>query len=239
MQKLPKIKSPIFEITLPVSKKEIKFRPFTVKEEKNLLIAQEEKNISAALDALRRILNDCVFDCDTDALPAADFEYALLALRSRSVDNIAKFGARDPETNSVVPIELNLDNVKLHEEETLDNKIKLDEENTIFMRYPTIIEYQKILESNAAEDSTELTRLNFDIMISCMETLVSGDSVLYFKDFDKEEKEEFVNDLSGEVITKLKRFFETLPRLRHEIKYTNSLGKEKTLVLQGVESFFM
>ena len=40
---LPKIDTPKYEITLPVSKKNVTFRPFLVKEQKILLIAMESQ----------------------------------------------------------------------------------------------------------------------------------------------------------------------------------------------------
>ena len=38
---LPKIDTPIYDLELPLSKKKIRFRPFLVKEQKNLLMAME------------------------------------------------------------------------------------------------------------------------------------------------------------------------------------------------------
>ena len=53
---LPVVATPTYDLTLPVSEKKIKFRPFLVKEEKILLIASESKNQSEILNSLRTVV---------------------------------------------------------------------------------------------------------------------------------------------------------------------------------------
>jgi hypothetical protein len=46
---LPKLNQPLFEIEIPSTGKKARYRPFTVKEEKILLIAQESKELEQLL----------------------------------------------------------------------------------------------------------------------------------------------------------------------------------------------
>jgi hypothetical protein len=112
--------------------------------------------------------------------------------------------------------------------------IKITDEYILKMRYPTINEFLELAENGPNDSET-----NYKIMISCMDQLLSSDEVYKFKEFTKEEVNDFVDSLSGEVIKKIKLFFETMPKLRHELKYTNKSGNEKTFVIEGIETFFL
>ncbi len=116
---LPKISVPVFTIKIPSTGKELKFRPFLVKEEKILLMAQQSEN-SEILLALKQIINNCCFDdLDVNQLATFDLEYVFLKLRSRSVNNIAKLRYRDNEDDKVYDFEVNLDEIE----------VKIDPEN--------------------------------------------------------------------------------------------------------------
>ena len=108
---LPKIDLPLFEVVVPSSETKINCRPFTVKEEKVLLVAQESKEIDQIILAIKQIINNCVKDIDVERLALFDLEYILLALRSKSVSNNAKFNIRDPETDELYYINWSQNNV--------------------------------------------------------------------------------------------------------------------------------
>ena len=56
---LPKINSPEYRLTIPSTDEEIIYRPFLVKEEKLLLIAQETGTDTATYDAIKQIITGC------------------------------------------------------------------------------------------------------------------------------------------------------------------------------------
>ena len=233
-KKLPKIKSPIFEAVLPSTGETVKYRTFTVKEEKILLIAQESDSAEQALISIKQIVNNCLLDIDIDDLAMFDLEYMLLAIRSKSVDNKVEFTIKDPDTDERVQLELDLNDVKIQQDEEHSKEFKIDDEYTIFMRYPSIEDFSKLV--NKGVDDQEV---NFQILVKCIDKLANEDEVYIFDEFSQEEKEAFVDDLDPQAIEKIKKFFLTMPVLRHQIHYTDKNEKEKTFVIEGMRTFFI
>jgi hypothetical protein len=231
---LPKIDLPIFELELPSTGEKVKYRPFTVKEEKILLVAQESKDAQQEILATKQVVNNCLIDKDISNLAMFDLEYVLLILRSRSVDNTMTFNIRDPDTKESVTLELDIENIELVKDKDHSNKIKINEEYTLFLRYPSIDQYIDI--SNM--DTTD-PLVNYYIMVSCLDNVASEDEIHYFKDYKAEEVDAFMEGVTGEVVKQIQTFFETMPRLRHELKYKNKDGKEQTFVIEGMRTFFM
>ena len=231
---LPKIDMPTFEMVLPSSGETVKYRPFTVKEEKILLIAQEGDDIKSAINAVKQVVNNCLIEVDIEKFAMFDLEYILLLLRSKSVDNNVKFAIRDLDTDETVELELNLDDVKVTTVDEHTNKIRVNEEYTMFLRYPTINQFVEFIEGDQ-EDPL----VTYNIMVSCLDKVASENEVFHFKDFSREEIDKFMDDLSGDVLVQIKRFFDTMPKLRHEMKYKNKNGDDKIFVLEGMKSFFI
>jgi len=232
---LPKIDLPIMELELPSTGEKIKYRPFTVKEEKILLVAQESKDPEQEVLAAKQIVNNCLIDVDISELAMFDLEYCLLMLRGKSVDNSINFRVNDPDTNESIDLELDLENgVSLTRYDDHSKEITINETYKLFLRYPTIDEFIKIVQMGA-EDALA----SYRIMVSCLDYIASDDEVHYFKDYNSEAIDDFMNDLDGSVIKQIQKFFETAPKLRHEMKYTNSNGDEKTFVIEGFRSFFI
>lgn len=232
---LPKIKSPIFELELPSTGKKINYRTFSVKEEKILLMAQESKDINQALLSIRQVVNNCIIDKNIDDFSMFDLEYVLLTLRAKSVDNKVLFTIKDPETFEKVDLELDIEDVKVTKNENHTKEIKIGNEFTLYMRYPSINEFMTLVDS-AKKNNAEM---NFDIMMSCMDKLVTEDEVYNFTDFSREEIEAFADDLDSNTIKKIKNFFETMPVLRHEMHYENKNGTKQTFVIEGMQTFFI
>lgn len=231
---LPKIDLPIYELELPSNGKKVKYRPFTVKEEKILLTAQEGKDPSQIINSVKQIVNNCLIDCAIEDLAVFDLEFLLVNIRSKSIDSTIKFKITDPDTEKEVELELNLNDVKIKKDPEHTNTIKVDDNYTLFLKYPNIDDFFGILNSDSLNSEK-----NFDIMMSCMSSLVSEEDVYNFKDFTKEEIDNFVESLHSDTIKKIKQFFDTIPKTRHEIDYKNSDGKDKTFVIQGTQTFFI
>lgn len=231
---LPKIDMPIFEMELPSSKKKIKYRPFTVKEEKILLIAQEGKDIKTAIEAVKQVVNNCLINADIEDFAMFDLEYILLLLRSKSVNNQVKFTIRDPETFENVELELNLDEVKVITTQDHSNRIKINDTYTMFLKYPTIDQFIEFVSGDQKDPL-----ITYNIMISCLDRVASEQDVYKFSDFTREDIDKFMDDLQGDVLIQIKKYFDTMPKLRHEIKYKNKNGDDKVFVLEGMQSFFL
>jgi hypothetical protein len=231
---LPKIDLPLYELELPSNGKKVKFRPFTVKEEKILLIAQESKDPKQIMDAIKQIVNNCLMEYDIDKLSLFDLEYLLILIRSKSIENTVQFEIEDPDTKEKIKLQLDLTEVIVNKDENHKNTIQVSDEYTLYLKYPNIDDFDYLI--NGEESTAEK---NYKIMISCMEKLVSEDEVFKFEDFTKKEVDAFIESLNADITKKIKEFFDTIPKIRHEIKYKNSANEEKIFVIQGTQTFFI
>lgn len=233
---LPKIDLPLFEMTLPTSQKTVKYRQYTVKEEKILLVANESKDAMQEVLALKQVVNNCLVDVDVLELPMIDLEYAYLILRSKSVDNSLDFNIKDPDTDESVNLKLDVDEIKLEigDDFLESSKIKLNDDYSLFLRLPNIDNFIKIIEMDPKDPL-----VNYFILVSCLDKVASEDEIHEFKNYTQNEIDAFMETLTNNVVSQIQRFFENMPRLRHEMKYVNENGKEQTFVVEGMRTFFI
>jgi hypothetical protein len=232
---LPKLNKPLFEITIPSTGKKVKYTPFTVKEEKILLIAQESQDSDQMILAIKQILNNCVFDINVDNLAIFDLEYLLINLRAQSVNNMLNFSIKDPDTEEEIELEININDIEVKFNDDHKDKIEVDDTTYLTMKYPTTKQLKQIIELSK-KNSTEKM---FDMMTSCFHILVVGEDVYKFEDYTKKEVNEFVESMSSKTIQDIKKFFETMPSMYYEKEYKNSKGDTKTFVVKGTETFFI
>lgn len=233
---LPRIDLPLFELTLPSTGKKIKYRPFTVKEEKILLIAQESKDPKQIILAIKQILGNCVQDINVEDFATFDIEYVLLNVRAKSVNNEITFNITDPDTNESVELTVDVNDIEIKKSSDHNKIVKITDEIFINMKYPSITYLEK---AEYGDDNKPKSDSFFDVIVECIDSVCEGDVVYRLKDFSKKEVEDFIDSLSSDVIARIKKFFDTAPVMRYEMKYRDKTGKEKTFVLEGLNSFFI
>ena len=221
------------ELTLPSTGEKIKYRPFTVKEEKILLVGQQSDDPEMEILSSKQVINNCLIDKNVDDLAIFDLEYILLYLRARSVNNVISFTIKDSDTDEDIPLELDIDNITIVTKKEHSKEIAISDDYKLFLRYPTINEFLQLVTADKEDPLVD-----YIMLVSCIDYIASDDEVHYFKDYSEEQINEFMESLSGDVVRKITEFFSTMPRLRHEMKYTNSEGTEKTFVIEGMRSFF-
>lgn len=231
---LPKIIQPLFNITIPSTGVKTTFRPFTVKEEKILLIAQESKDANQIMLAVKQIVNNCVTNINIDKLAMFDLEYLLLMLRAKSVGNEIEFEVIDPDTEEKVKLKVDVESIEVTKKKNHNNKIDLDDNYVLIMRYPSIEDANTINKESQAESLLKL-------MLSCVDVIASkdGEEVFKLSDFTDKEVNDFLDNMSSSAIKKIQEFFSTMPVLKLSVPYKNSKGDSKTFVIEGVESFFI
>ena len=185
---LPKIESPTFMLEVPSTKQTLRYRPFTVKEEKILLVALQAEDIKETEHAIKQVLNNCIVDdVDLDDLATYDIEYLFLQLRAKSVTNIIEFSIEDD--GEYYKTEINLDEVKVYFDSNHNNSIELNEEITLIMRDPT---YSIVAKLENRSDTDML----FEAISSCIDkVLVGDDQVITMKDYTRDEQKEFIRFL--------------------------------------------
>lgn len=234
MSNLPKIDQPIFNISLPSTKENFKFRPFLVKEEKILLMAKESQNISDILTAIKQIVGNCSIDkkFNVDKIALFDLEYVFLKIRSFSVNNIVKVAYRDNEDEKVYNFEVDLEKVEVKFPEQLNNVIKITDKSGIVMRHPPATLY----------DDQEFLNLEkeylFELIIRCIDKIYNEEEVYEAKDYKKEDLSEFLENLSIRTFEEIQKFLVSTPKLEYVINYKNELNNDREIVLSSLNDFF-
>lgn len=233
---LPKIDQPLFELKIPSNKKKVKVRPFTVKEEKILLIARESGDVGQIFLSIEQVINNCIQgDANFDDLATFDLEYILMQIRGKAVNDVVEFKIDDPDIEGrKIDLSFNVNDVKIARLNEYDPKIVINDDYFIMMRYPTLKELQTMLDSSESEGS-------YKVMIDCIDQVISsdGEKIYRMKDFSEEEVNEFVDSMSAVALEKIQEFFSNMPALRIECPYQTPTGEDKKFVIEGVQSFFM
>lgn len=231
---LPKIEYPTFELTLPSSKQKIKYRPFLVKEEKLLLMAQSSEDSKEIVNSIRQVLNNCILTegVVVDSLTTFDLEYLFVKIRAKSVNNMISLTYRDMEDDQRYTVEVDLDQIEIIEDPDHNNDIKVNDTTGIILRHP------KADLSNLLKENQNEMDVFFDILKYCIEYVYQGNEKFDFQDNTEEEKDEFISSLNVESFKQIQKYFSTMPRLHYEVKYTNSKGTERIIPLNTLNDFF-
>lgn len=243
---LPKISFPIFELNLPSTGKPIKYRPFLVKEQKILMLAMESDDRTSVVTAIKQIVNNCAIDpVDVEKLPTFDLEYFFTRLRAKSIGERVELRMRHPnlknasgnQCNHETLVAFDLMKLEVSKKDGHTDKIVLDDETGIGvkMRYPT-------MNPNLISDEENMTQLDLatEAMINSIEFIFDKETVYNRDDYTKNELKEFIDDLSQSQFEKIATFFDTMPKLKHDVKWTCPECKEKEKVtLEGMTSFFV
>lgn len=232
------ISHPTTDVEVPSTKKKIKIRPTTVKEEKILLMSKETGDRSEILQGIRDVLSNCIqtSNFNIEALTLFDLEYLFVKLRAFSVSNKITQSYKDNEDDKVYDIEIDLDKVEVkYPEKEVSDTISIDKNLTLKLSYPTISLYanKEFFTETTASDSFNM------ILKSCDPQVYQGDEVIKLNDLSKEEFSEFVDNLSSKVYKEINKFLDSIPTLYIKLGYTNSAGTEREIVLKSLEDFFI
>ena len=234
---LPTNVTPSYELNLPSNGKKIKYRPFLVKEEKILILAIESNSMKDISRAIKDVLKNCILTkgVKIDELPTFDIEYLFLNIRSRSVGESIDLVITCPDDNETkVNTQIYIDEIQVKTDKDHNPDIKLDDTYTMRLKYPSLDQF---IDDNFNFD---LDRDNsFDIISSCIDMVFSDEEAWEAKDFTKKELIEFVERLNSSQFKEVENFFDTMPKLSHEVEVENPKTKVKsTVTLEGLASFF-
>jgi hypothetical protein len=243
---LPKIDVPVFSINLISTGKEVKFRPFTVKEEKLFLMANESNDLKTVVDTTKQVLNNCIIsDIDVDKLPVFDIEYLFLNIRARSVSEIINLnykcnndikneeGDDTHKCNHTVRIDVNILDIKPKNDVKQDTKIQITDKVGMVMKYPNFDTVQKYGNGNQADIIMKLTA-------DCIEYIYDDDQIYYAKDTPEEELIDFIEGMQSKDLEKIKNFFDNMPKISKELDFKcDKCHYEEKITVEGLESFFV
>ena len=234
---LPKLNTPTYELEVPSTDEKIKYRPFLVKEEKILLMAMESGESKDIVQAVKDIVTECTFGkLNLGTMPMFDVEYLFLNIRAKSVGEISKLNLLCPDDNKTyAKVDVDLSKVQVQVGDDHTNKVELTDDMGMIMTYPTIDSFQK----------TGVQQINtsnmLDVIGSCILQIYEekGEKVYEVKDQTKKELTEFIESMNTAQFKKIQKFFDTMPKLKHEIKVKNpKTKKESKITLTGLNDFF-
>lgn len=239
---LPTNATPVYTLTIPSSKKEFKYRPFLVKEQKALLIAHQSENLNTMLDTVKSVIVSCAKnDIDVDTLSSFDIEYIFLQMRANSIGEIVEMvfscdeDHGDLNEKAKVVKQINLLDAKVETFEGHEKQIPLFGNIGMMMKYPGI-ETLKKLESDISGSELDVA---IDIISDCIDYVYDGEEIYPAKDQKKTDLIEFLNNLTNDQFNRVKKFFQTLPQLRVYVEYTCPVcSKHHNRYLEGLASFF-
>ena len=234
---LPKIATPTYELVLPSSNRKIRYRPFLVKEEKLLIIAMESEDQKQITNAIKNVISNCILTRGTkvEKLSTFDIEYLFLNIRSRSIGESIDLVITCPDDGETkVNAQIYIDEIGIKKDKDHNPDIKLDDTYTMRLKYPSLDQF---IDDNFNFDEDKDN--SFDIISSCIDMVFSEEEAWEAKDCTKKELLEFVERLNSIQFKEVEKFFDTMPKLSHEIEVENPNTKVKSKVaLEGLASFF-
>ena len=230
---LPKLDTPKYQLTLPSTGEKIDYRPFLVKEQKIILMAQESQDENQILNAVGDLVNSCTFGIiDAKKSPTFDIEYIFLKIRSRSVGETTSINVVCPDDNKTqVPVKINLDEIELLTNKDHKTNIQLTDKFTLNFRYPLMSDLYGI-------DANDTTETSFALINKCVTSIQYGDEIYNRVDMTDAELNDFLEQMNSKQFAEVMDFFNGMPKLRHIIKVTNPKTKvQSEVVLEGLQSF--
>ena len=236
---LPKIATPTYELELPSTGASINYRPFLVKEEKVLVIALESEDNKQITNSIKAVLKNCILTkgIRVEKLPTFDIEYLFLNIRGKSVGETLEVNITCPDDEkTIVPMTIELDDIQIQRTEGHTNKIKIDSNIMMELKYPSLDEF---IKNNFDFDDKNAMEQSFDLIASCIDKVYTEDEVWVAADCTKKELREFLESMNSTQFKDIEQFFDTMPKLSHTINVKNPKTKvESEVVLEGLSSFF-
>ena len=231
---LPRVNTPDYTLELPSTGETIKYRPFLVKEQKILMMAQDTKDETQLADAMGTLVSSCTYGTlDASTSPLFDIEYVFLKIRSKSVGSKVDLMVVCPDDEKTqAKVSLDLDDINVTMTDDHINEVQVNDKVKVIFRYPILHDLKGL-----TENPTDVDRV-FHVLNRCISQIHFGDDVYQRSDMTEKDIDEFVDQLTTEQFERLSDFFNSMPKLRHAVKVTNPKTKVKSeVVLEGLESF--
>jgi|TARA_B100000085_G_scaffold69270_1_gene61979 hypothetical protein len=236
---LPTISTPTYELELPSTEQTIQYRPFLVKEEKLLVLALESEDTKQITTAIKTVIKNCIKTegIVVESLPTFDIEYLFLNIRGKSVGEELEVNVLCPDDEETyVPVKIDIDQINVLKNSEHSKNIQIDDTLAMEMKYPSLDQF---IKSNFDFTDQISVEQSFDLIATCISQVFTAEESWAVEDLTKKEVVEFLDQMNSSQFKKIEKFFETMPKLSHEIQVTNPNTKKKsTVVLEGLSSFF-
>jgi hypothetical protein len=238
---LPKLNHPKYEVKIPSTGKTYKFRPYTVKEQKILLMMQDSTDIDELTECISDLITSCSLteNFSVNALSYFDIEYLFLKIRSKSVGESTQISFKcnnileEKICGQINKIEVSLDDISVDFSDTPNNVIPITQEINMKLSYPSISSAKFLEQYNVSKDIQHL--------ISAIEIDIVNvtDSEKVYDDFSSEELKELLMSLELAAFSKIISFYANCPKIKKEIQFNCSkCGYNEEITLSGLSDFF-
>lgn len=234
---LPKINNtPKYSINIPSTGKQVRFRPYLVKEEKVLMMAMESQDQNQILNAIADTIIACVEEpLSRNALTSFDVEYMFIQIRSKSVGETIDLEVECKECKSKNPIKVKLDKIKV-DVPKVNNNIKITEEISVTMKWPS---FSTLINLDASEDDGKMSTQIFKIILSCIHSVNTEDEKIILADEPYSEQMDFIESLDSLQFNKIKNYVQSIPKLQHDVSFDcKGCGTHNERKLEGIIDFF-
>ena len=236
---LPQLNTVNYDMVIPSSGQQIKYRPFVVREEKVLLTSLESGDAKQITNAIKDIVNVCTFDqIKVDQIAMFDLEYIFLKLRAKSVGENADITVKCPEEGCghMNPVQINLDEIELKGDPKAQDSVQITDKVGVNLKFPTVKRVEDVMKPLNAKTPIDLV---LGMMAASVESIYDEESVYPAIDSTPQELMDFIESLNKEQFNKLQEFFGKFPKLSEDINITcEKCSKENTIKLEGLNDFF-
>lgn len=244
MSKYEKWLSYVYEVVLPGSKKEIKFRPLKTKNMKRFLVVDD--NIGSIENAIDDVMQDCIV---TPEVKVEDFYlqdrfYLLIELRKKSKGSMYKFNHTCEKCTSQSLQVIDLNNLKVKDPEVYEEELKINENITIVISLLTRDDQKQASQLaqglNARNESIPLALMDSAMITHAMgiKKIITPEGV---DEPTTSEKIEFINEINPEEYEKIRNWYDDKDfgvDMKHTIKCPHCLSEKEVEVPMGDNFFF-
>ena len=232
---LPVLNAAKYKTVIPSLGMEVEYRPYLVKEEKILMIALESQDQQQILIAIKDVIASCVYnEIDVDTLTMFDLEALFLKLRSKSVGETTEVKAKCEECEHEHNESIRFDDIKMPVVDTKNTTVELTDDVGLTLSYPKVGDIEK-------HDGSTLESFDgiMEVLIDCIVSIYDADNIYSAKDESRKTLKDFIDSLNSDQFSRLTKYFENLPALKHELNFKCSkCDHDNTIVLSGLQSFF-
>ena len=232
---LPVIEITTFELKLPSTGEFIEYRPYTVKEEKGLLIANESKDPKAMVGAARNLIRACVPELDVNKMTMFDFEYIFLQLRSKSVGETSDLKVRCKSCEHQNDVTINVDDVKIKNDVKKNMRVELSNDGVgIMLDYPSFKMAEKLVGKGQNQSENIV-----NMIVACTESIYDKDSVYPAAEQSQKELLAFVESIPSSKFKEIAALFESMPTIALDLEFRcTKCGTDNQLEVEGLSNFF-
>jgi hypothetical protein len=219
MSTLPKLETAKYDVVVPSTGQEVQIRPFLVKEEKLLLLAQESKNAKQIVRTMQEIIEACSFKkINTKELTSYDVEFLFLRLRAISVGETADLKFKCEKDGVENDVQINLMDIEVkYPEKKVSERIQLTDDIGVVLK-----------------------PLSLDTMAEIVDSVYDKNDVYPAKDTPSKDLHEFIESLNHTQIEMIQEYLTSQPKLSHTVEFKCvECGHINKITLEGLQSFFI